>query len=496
MVGTTEQRSLPGLAMALTVLELKALSAADHGRRLTDGGSLKGKVYVARDGAVSVQFRFAYKFGGKSREVLVGTWPKADITAIRKDRDALRVRIQNGIDPVAQSQLVREQVQSDREADQLRLAAEREAERLKIEADRQEAVHQQQLRLQALAEKTARMTVRSLFDQWQRLELAQRADKGSEAQRSFERDVFPLIGNVAAADVSKAHIQEIVDTIKSRATPAQNMVRTAKKTLADMRQMFGFALDRDYVDADPTARVKKARIGADVERDRVLSEAELILLFQKLPKAGLAATSQLALLIQLATAARIGEVLAARWEHVDFERRSLTLPETKNGKRHEIWLSDFALCQLQRLHENTGLTPWLFPATRAKKDQPEFADHVCVKTVTKQVSDRQRPGDAPMSGRSKDVDALVLPGGKWTPHDLRRTAATTMAELGALPDVVEKCLNHAEVGKVKRIYQRAQYEGPMREAWKLLGSRLALLQDMADGRVSNVVPLQRSRGGS
>ena len=89
--------------MALTMLELKALNAADHGRRLTDGGSLKGKVYVARDGAVSVQFRFAYKFGGKFREVLVGTWPKSDITAIRKDRDALRVKIQSGIDPVEQS---------------------------------------------------------------------------------------------------------------------------------------------------------------------------------------------------------------------------------------------------------------------------------------------------------------------------------------------------------------------------------------------------------
>ena len=479
--------------MALTLLELKALNAADHGRRLTDGGSLKGKVHVARDGAVSVQFRFAYKFGGRSREVLVGTWPKSDITAIRKDRDGLRVKIQNGIDPVAQNQLVREQVQSEREADRLRLVAERETELLKIEADRQEAVLQQQSRLQALAEKTARMTVRSLFNQWQRLELNQRADKGSEALRSFERDVFPLIGNVAAADVTKAHVQQIVDSIKSRATPAQTMVRTAKKTLADTRQMFGFALDRDYVDSDPTARVKKARIGADVERDRVLSEAELIQLFQKLPGAGLAATSQLALMIQLSTAARIGEVLSNRWEHVDFERRNLTLPETKNGKRHGIWLSDFALSQLKSLHESTGLTPWLFPATQAKKDQADFADHVCVKTVTKQVGDRQRrPGDVPMSGRSKDVDALVLPGGKWTPHDLRRTAATTMAELGTLPDVIEKCLNHTEVGKIKRIYQRAQYELPMREAWKVLGSRLALLQEMAGGRATNVVPLPRS----
>ncbi len=64
-----------------------------------------------------------------------------------------------------------------------------------------------------------------------------------------------------------------------------------------------------------------------------------------------------------------------------------------------------------------------------------------------------------------------------------------MAELGALPNVVGKCLNHTEeVGKVKRIYQRAQYEGPMREAWRLLGTRLALLQGMADGSVINVVP--------
>ena len=98
-----------------------------------------------------------------------------------------------------------------------------------------------------------------------------------------------------------------------------------------------------------------------------------------------------------------------------------------------------------------------------------------------------------MSGRSKDVDALVLPSGEWTPHDLRRTAVTTMAELGALPDVVKKCLNHTEAGKFKRIYQRAQYEGPMRDAWKLLGSRLALLQDMANDRLTNIVPLQRCR---
>jgi hypothetical protein len=40
-----------------------------------------------------------------------------------------------------------------------------------------------------------------------------------------------------------------------------------------------------------------------------------------------------------------------------------------------------------------------------------------------------------------------------------------MATLGALPDVIEKCLNHIEESKMKRIYQRAQYEGPMLTAY-------------------------------
>ena len=466
--------------MTVTVKELQALTAADKGRFLKEGGSLKAQVYVARDGAVSVQFRFGYKFGGKSKTILVGTWPKTGLTEIRKERDALRVQIQAGIDPVAQRQQQREQEQ-----------AEREAELLKIEADRQEAVLAQTRRLQDLADQQARMTVKGLFEQWQRLELRQRVHKGMDVQRSFEADVFPAIGSMAAADVTKAHIVAILDAIQARADGGKTMIATVKKTLGDLRQMFGFALDREYLEVDPTARIRKARLGKDVERDRVLSEQELILLFQKLPQAGLAESSEVALLLQLSTAARIGELLSARWEHVDLERRAWTLPVTKNGKPHMVYLSKFAVRQLERLKAITGETPWLFPATRSKPGVADFSDHVCLKSVTKQVGDRQRV-DAPMKNRTKLVDALVLPGGKWTPHDLRRTAATTMAELGTMPDVVERCLNHTEENKVKRIYQRAQYEGPMRDAWNLLGERLELLQARASGKDENVVVLRQA----
>jgi integrase len=91
-----------------------------------------------------------------------------------------------------------------------------------------------------------------------------------------------------------------------------------------------------------------------------------------------------------------------------------------------------------------------------------------------------------MTGRTKQTDSLALAGGQWRPHDLRRTGATLMAELGVLPDVIERCLNHTEQTKVKRIYQRAQYEAPMREAWQKLGERLELLKN----KPVNVVTLK------
>lgn len=441
--------NLRGVDMAvITVKELQALGAADNGRRVSMGNSLYGTVRAGSDGVVSVYVVWRYKVGGKVRQIPVGTWKDKggqSLLALRDKRNGLAAELKKGSDPI------------ERKA----------ADKLKIEIDKVEAHHHQLDRLEEIAEKQARLTVRGLFDLWRGLSLKHRVDGGVEAQRAFERDVFPLIGDMAVADVKKAHIQHIVDSMMAR-----DIVRMTKRVLSDLRQMFGFALDRDFVEADPTARIKKSKIGPDGERDRVLSEAELIDLFKKLPLSGLAATSQCALLLQMATIARIGETLAARWEHVDFERRLWVLPDTKNGKAHTVWLSDFALRQFERLRDITGATAWVFP--NVKLNGP-----VCSKTVTKQVADRQRT-DAPMSGRTKQIDALQLAGGHWRPHDLRRTGASTMAELGALPDVIEKCLNHTEENKMKRIYQRATYEGPMRDAWRLWGERLDLLANKPD----------------
>ena len=271
----------------ITTKALEALRGTDDGKRLPDGGSMFGMVRATPDtkNHVSVDFQWRYKLGGKTRQVRIGSWPKMSLKALRDERDRLAVEVKSGTDPVQR----------------------KATEKLKIEVDQVEAHNRQLDRLEVIAEQQARLTVRQLFKLWRDLALKQRGDGGAEAQRAFERDVFPLIGDLAVADVKKVHVQNIVDTMMAR-----DVVRMTKRVLSDLRQMFGFALDRDYVEADPTARIKKAKIGPDGERDRVLGEAELIDQLKKLPQSGLAETSQCALLIQMATITRIGETVGNR----------------------------------------------------------------------------------------------------------------------------------------------------------------------------------------
>ena len=346
--------------------------------------------------------------------------------------------------------------------------AEKVIARLKVKADQAEEAADEQARISDLAAQQARLTVRDLFERWTSVDLIRRRDGGKEIRRMFEKDVLPTIGALAVEGIRKGHVTGVTDSLLARGVP-----RMAKLIFSLIRQMFRFAVDRDIIEADPTTSIRKAKIGGkDVERDRVLSEDEVRQLAQQTPSAGLTQTTRAAIWIALSTCCRIGELLNARREHVDIERGTWWIPpeNSKNGKAHTIHLSSFSAYQFARVKELNSASPWLYPDRAG-------TGPVCDKTVTKQIGDRQRPGLQPMKGRANVAlaETLVLPGGRWTPHDLRRTGATIMVSLGVLPEVAERCLNHTEENKVKRIYQRHSYEVEMREAWRLLGERLTLL---------------------
>jgi integrase len=253
----------------------------------------------------------------------------------------------------------------------------------------------------------------------------------------------------------------------------------ANHLFGDLRQFFDFAVTRDWIDSNPLNGISKDKVGRPPkERDRYLSEDEIIELKLRLPTANLLQTTEIAIWIMLSTCCRVGEISRARWEHIDLEASEWFIPAgiSKNAKPHAILLSEFSKHQFEQLHTITGDSEWCLP-TRGGNN------HVCLKSIAKQIKDRVR--DDSFSKRTKAKGTLRLPGGDWTPHDLRRTGATMMGELGVMGEIIERCLNHVEQNKLKRIYQRQERKAEQHEAWRLLGERLELLLNSSQD--SNIV---------
>jgi integrase len=381
---------------------------------------------------------------GTVKKIALGGYPLLGLAEAKGKADALRKQLAEGIDP-----------QTERQREKAAQAAAKAIN---------EALPQ---------------NVRELFSLWQQRELTLRKDGGrkdggTETLRKFEKDVFPRIGTLPLDTIRRAHIMQIIDEVKARGAP-----RIAGILLSDLRQMFTFAVDREIMTGDPTAGMKKSKFGGGAkERDRALTEDEIKQLAKSVPRA-LNVSGQHAVWIMLGTCCRIGEITKACWTDVDLEANTWSIPaeNSKNAKPHTINLSPFVAGQFRTLKTSAEdsakkaekeLSQWVLPARHN-------TGCVCAKSLAKQIGDRQRGAKEPMRRRSPLTDSLVLPGGRWTPHDLRRTGATLMGALGVRPDVIERCLNHTEQNKIQRIYQRAELRPEMTEAWRLLGERIELL---------------------
>lgn len=437
-------------------IETFKLPAGQEDAYLADGMGLYLRVYAT--GAKHWSYRYQTAIAGSDkkldRHMDLGVYGskagQVSLAMARSMRAELKTLRKSGKDPIAEIE----------RQEQEKLEAERQIREAKAKLDE-------------------RLTVRKLFDRWYATALPHRPntggrplgrkDNGASVLRLFKKDVFPEIGDKYAEEITRGQIVSLLD-----ANLARGNTRMGTVLLSELRQMFQWAVERELLKVDPTATLKKARFGVvHAERSRRLSDDELRELRDLLPKCGMTESAQLALWLQLATCCRIGELLIARWEHVDFKARTWFKPSTKNYKSHTVYLSNFAMEKLIQLWEISWKTGWLFPAVNKSKT------HIDVKTISKQVGDRQRAeGNLPLSGRSQATRSLVLSGGRWTPHDLRRTGASISSELSQRPHLVEKMLSHTEQNKMKRTYQRSDDSRELMSIWRMLGEKLeTTLQD-------------------
>lgn len=218
-------------------------------------------------------------------------------------------------------------------------------------------------------------------------------------------------------------VAELLDRLRSERGPI-----AAARARSVLSSCFAWGIANGLCDANPVQGTLRPR---EESRSRVLSMRELIAVWHA--AAGQGDFGRIVRLLIL-TGQRRNEVGDMRWAELGLEGEWRLPPErTKNGRAHFVPLVPMALAQL--------------PERRS-----DF-----VWGLTEGWRNWSRPKAA--------LDARSGVTG-WTLHDLRRTAATGMAEAGVLPHVIEAVLNHVSGHRagVAGVYNRARYEAEVRSA--------------------------------
>ena len=385
------------------------------------------------------QFSVRYVFAGKHRRVTLGEYGRSGMT-LAKARDAagqMRTRILAGQDP----------------------AAERPA-----------------------AKQKPTETVGALAEDFMTKYSTKFKRSHAEDQRILDRDILPFWKDKSVKELTRKDVRVLVERVAKRAPVMANNV------LALVSKLLNFAVDGDWIDANPAARMKKPT--PTPERDRVLTHDEIRKLWRCL--SNLPATDQkpapgrkrsagkeddplcpvsrwlaAAFKMRLLSAQRGGEVCRMRWQDIDLETRWWTIPaeHSKNGEPHRVALTADAIdliCSLQPEKER-GL-------------------YVFSRDGSAAAADRARKAGSAL--------ARVL-GFDFRGHDLRRTAATNMAEAGITRPIISRVLNHVDAGpRATRIYDRYSYDAEKRMAMETWERRLrAILAN--EPRGSAVLPFAR-----
>lgn len=312
---------------ALTPLAVKNAKPGRH----ADGGGLH--LLVKESGARSWVYRFM--LNGKSRDVGLGPAGQGGISLAdaRTARDALRLKVKAGIDPLEERQ---------REAAEALAAAQ--------------AAQVAGITFQAVAE----AYIHANEESW-------RNDKHRQQwKNTLTTYVYPVIGELPVAEVGTAHILQILEPIWKAKAETASRIRGRVETILDA------AKARGYREGENPARWRGHIAQILPARSRLTRGHHKAMPYEAIPVFVGAlhtreAVAALALEFTILTAARTGEVIGAKWDEVDLDKAIWTIPASrmKAGKEHRVPLSPRAV---EILGSTQGLgKEWLFPAAGGGK---------------------------------------------------------------------------------------------------------------------------------
>jgi integrase len=365
-----------------------------------------------RAGRKSWSIRYQPKGGPRTR-TSHGTYPTTPLSEARARAKDISAAAERGIDLPAKE------------------AREREEERIVAQRPR---------------------TFGDLLDQYVERHCKPNQRRWKLVERMLELHVKPVVGKRALTELRRADLVELLDQLQNEKGLRAQVNRVRSQVVAALN----WAVEREYLDANPAAAVKRRKIEAS--RERVLASDELRVIWRAIdafPDPGRSLVKAMIL-----TGQRRDEVRCMSWSEIDLARALWTLPAARNkGKRdHEVPL---------------------LPAMVSLLGEPRAGKPVFTLDGHKPYTAQQRL--KVLLDRETGVTG-------WTYHDIRRSVATGLAALHVPQDTIDRVLNHAK-GTLAGTYNRHQYLDEKRRALEAWAEHVAFI--VGDAReAENVVELR------
>jgi len=385
-----------------------------------------------RHNFLTPRWNFRYRFAGKQRITNIGTYGQLTLADARKKAKELRARVSLGYDVASEKQ-----------------------ERKTSAIDKINASKNAQ-------------TFGQLADIYYDKMIVGRWKNPSVIKSRIDKDIKPLIGNLAVEDVKPAHIDTMLQTIILRGSPT-----VANDILRWTKRIFDYAIKRHLVEHNPAAAFNRSDAGGKgVARERVLSKAELVSLFEAMRNTeSFTPTNLLTVKLLLLLAIRKSELVRARRDEFDLNAGVWNLPadRTKTSTAITIPLSTQAVETLRAIMVLSEGSEWLLPA---RKMQSRKVPHIHENTINMAL---------------EKVKRLMDDSADFCVHDFRRTARSHLAALGVDSHIAERCLNHKLKG-IEGVYNHHDYLDERRKALDLWAG---LLTACEQGKDWNVTPIKK-----
>lgn len=310
----------------------------------------------------------------------------------------------------------------------------------------------------------------------------------------LRKHILPEIGAMKAQEVTKRDLVRMLDAVATKAdarlktgkASGRKMTHQPNRVYELVHSIFRWGVGRDILKFNPMSGLAKP-IKKEKSRERALSTDELRTLWQALEQAPawrasfkrrsgdipIRRNTALAIQLALVTAQRIGEITAMTAAQTELDLNDTapmwTIPgdRTKNGQPHRVPLSPLAVSIIREALQRSPSAHWVFGSPTGKGP---IAPTAPIKSI-----ERALP---------------VLGLAPFRVHDLRRTAATQMAESGIFPHTLSLVLNHISAFKsnvTNEVYNRHSYDREKRQALCAWAEKLA---SIIEGRQStNVIAL-------